>query len=217
VLVNDDEDAFAIYSAASNATLADVNATLSVTLFSAGAAGLGTTGIAAADIRVTSSSPSLLVSVIDDEEVCTDNDGVADLFSQSDTFLDADEHTAGAEDYFVCLAGATATSSVKDATVTISARRTDSTDAYTVIETVKVSVLGAVASLDLAIAGGYRYVVIDNEEVLDWFTIKGYDAAGNLLNGGNGTVTEGETLPSAPDNWEDNPENGDEDVVEPLD
>jgi hypothetical protein len=220
VLVNDDGDAFAIYSASANKAAADDNATLSVTLFSAGAAGLGTTGIAAADIRVTSSSPSLLVSVIDAGDVCTDNDAGADLFAQSDTFLDAAQHTAGGgggEDYFVCLAGATATSSVKDATVTISARRTDSTGAYTVIETVKVSVLGAVASLNLAIAGGYRYVVIDNEPVLDWFTIKGFDAAGNLLNGGNGTVTEGETLPSAPDNWEDNPENGDEDVVEPLD
>jgi len=217
VLANDDEDAFAIYSADSNETLADDTATLSVTLFSAGAAGAGTTGVATADIKVTSSSPSLLVSIIDDTELCTDNDGAADLFAQSDTFLDAIEHTEGGENYFVCLAGATATSSVKDATVTISARRTDSTGAYTVIETVNVSVLGAVASLDLAIAGGYKYVVVDNTAVLDWFTIKGYDAAGNLLNGGNGTVTEGEDLPSAPDNWVDNPENGDETVVAPLD
>ena len=218
VLDNDDADAFAIYSATANAADADDTATLSVTLFSAGAAGTGTTGVAAADIKVTSSSSSLLVSIIDDTEVCEDNDaGGADLFAQSDIFLDAVEHTATGENYFVCLAGATATSSVKDATVTISARRTDSTGAYTVIETVKVSVLGAVASLNLAIAGGYKYVAIENEPVLDWFTIKGFDAAGNLLNGGNGTVTEGEDLPSAPDNWADNPENGDETVVSPLD
>jgi hypothetical protein len=217
VLANDDDDAFAIYSATSNEAAADDTATLGVTLFSAGAAGLGTTGVAAADIKVTSSSSSLLVSIIDDGDVCTDNDAGDDLFAQSDTFLDAVQHTAAGEDYFVCLAGATATSSVKDATVTISARRTDSSGAYTVIDTVKVSVLGAVASLNLAIAGGYKYVAIDNEPVLDWFTIKGYDAAGNLLNGGNGTVTEGQSLPSAPDNWEDNPENGDETVVSPLD
>ncbi len=217
VLVNDDEDAFAIYSAVSNEPAASDTATLGVTLFSAGLAGEGTTGVATADIKVTSSSSSLLVSVIDAGDDCTDNDAGADLFAQSDTFLDADEHTVGGENYVVCLAGATATSSVKDATVTISARRTDSSGAYTVIETVKVSVLGAVDSLTLAIAGGYKYVVIDNEAVLDWFTIKGFDAAGNLLNGGDGTVTEGEDLPSAPDNWEDNPENGDETVVEPLD
>ena len=218
VLANDDDDAFAIYSATVNEAAASDTATLSVTLFSAGAAGEGTTGVAAADIKVTSSSSSLLVSIIDDTEVCTDNEaGEADLFAQSDTFLDAVEHTAAGENYFVCLAGATATSSVKDATVTISARRTDSSGAYTVIETVKVSVLGAVASLNLAIAGGYKYVAIDNEPVLDWFTITGFDAAGNLLNGGDGTVTEGEDLPSAPDNWEDNPENGDETVVSPLD
>jgi hypothetical protein len=217
VLANDDEDAFAIKSSVSNETLAAVGATLSVTLFSAGALGDGTTGVATADIKVTSSSPSLLVSVIDDGEACTANDGAADLFSQSDTFLDAVEHTVGGEDYFVCLAGATATSSVKDATVTISARRTDSTGAYTVIDTVKVSVLGAVDSLTLAIADGYKYVVVDNVAVPEWFSIKGFDAAGNLLNGGDGTVTEGETLPSAPNNWEDNPENGEETVVNPLD
>jgi hypothetical protein len=217
VLANDDDDAFAIYSATSNEAAADDTATLGVTLFSAGAAGLGTTGVAAADIKVTSSSSSLLVSIIDDGDVCTDNDAGDDLFAQSDTFLDAVQHTAAGEDYFVCLAGATATSSVKDATVTISARRTDSSGAYTVIETVKVSVLGAVASLNLAIAGGYKYVAIENEPVADWFTIKGFDAAGNLLNGGDGTVTEGESLPAAPANWEDNPENGDETVVSPLD
>ena len=216
VLANDDEDAFAIKSSVSNETLADADATLSVTLFSAGAAGEGTTIVGTADIKVTSSSPSLLVSVIDDGVACTANDDTADLFSQSDTFLDAIDHN-NLGDYFVCLAGATATSSVKDATVTISARRTDSTGAYTVIKTVKVSVLGAVASLNLAIAGGYKYVAIDNDPVLDWFTITGFDAAGNLLNGGDGTVTEGEDLPSAPDNWEDNPENGDETVVSPLD
>jgi hypothetical protein len=217
VLANDDEDAFAIKSSVSNATLAAVGATLSVTLFSAGALGDGTTIVPTADIKVTSSSSSLLVSIIDEGDACTDNDGDAELFAQSDTFLDAVEHTEDDADYVVCLAGATATSSVKDATVTISARRTDSSGAYTVIETVKVSVLGAVDSLTLAIAGGYKYVAIDNEAVLDWFTIKGFDAAGNLLNGGNGTVTEGNALPSAPDNWEDNPENGDETVVDPLD
>lgn len=220
VLANDDEDAFAIYSddadAAAGGAASD-NAWLSVTLFSAGAAGVGTTGIAEADIKASSSSSSLLVSIIDAGEACTDNDAGAGLFSQTDTYLDAQEDAAGDEEYIVCLAGATATSSVKNATVTISARDVDSTGSYIAIDTVTVSVLGPVASLDLAIAGGYKYVVIDNEPVLDWFTVKGYDAAGNLLNGGNGTVTEGEDLPSAPDNWDDNPENGDEGVVEPLD
>ena len=220
VLANDDEDAFAIYSddadAAAGGAASD-NAWLSVTLFSAGAAGVGTTGIAEADIKASSSSSSLLVSIIDADEACTDNDAGAGLFSQTDTYLDAQEDAAGDEEYIVCLAGATATSSVKNATVTISARDVDSTGSYIAIDTVTVSVLGPVASLDLAIAGGYKYVVIDNEPVLDWFTVKGYDAAGNLLNGGNGTVTEGEDLPSAPDNWDDNPENGDEGVVEPLD
>jgi len=220
VLANDDEDAFAIYSADADAAAAGAasdNAWLSVTLFSAGAAGVGTTGIADADIKASSSSSSLLVSIIDSGEDCTDNDAGAGLFSQTDTYLDANEDAAGDEEYIVCLAGATATSSVKNATVTISARDVDSTGSYIAIDTVTVSVLGPVASLDLAIAGGYKYVVIDNEPVLDWFTVKGYDAAGNLLNGGNGTVTEGEDLPSAPDNWDDNPENGDEGVVEPLD
>ena len=220
VLANDDEDAFAIYSADADAAAAGAasdNAWLSVTLFSAGAAGVGTTGIADADIKATSSSSSLLVSIIDTGEVCTDNDAGAGLFSQTDTYLDAAEDAAGDEEYIVCLAGATATSSVKNATVTISARDVDSDGAYIVIDTVTVSVLGPVASLSLAIADGYKYVVIDNTAVAEWFTIKGYDAASNLLNGGNSTVTEGEELPAAPDNWADNPENGDETVVSPLD
>ena len=220
VLANDDEDTFAFYSADSDAAAgggASDDAWLSVTLFSAGAAGEGTTGIADADIKATSSSSSLLVSIIDAGEVCTDNDAAAGLFSQTDTYLDANEDAAGDEEYIVCLAGATATSSVKNATVTISARDVDSTGAYIVIDTVTVSVLGPVAELELAIAGGYKYVVIDNDAVGSWFTVKGYDAADNLLNGGDGTVTEGEDLPSAPDNWDGNPENGDEDMVSPLD
>ena len=189
VYENDDADAWGIYSADAYAADTTNDARVEFTLFSAGASGDGTDGIAEADLKVTSSSSKLLVALPGD---------------------------AGEENYFVCLAASTATASVKDATVTISARDADSTGAYVTVATMSVSVFGPEATLTLSIVGGYKYVATDNASIDDWFKVVGKDAAGNVLNGADGTVTEGEEL-AAIDNWADNPENGDGDLVAPFD
>jgi len=139
-----------------------------------------------------------------------------DIFGQSDELGDVEETTAGDGDYTVCLAASTSTASVKDATVTISARDGDSSGAYTTVATMTVSVFGPEATLTLSIVGGYKYVATDNVAVDDWFKVIGKDAAGNVLNQGDGGVLEGVEL-AALSNWADNPENGDGDLVSPFD
>ena len=214
---NDDADAWGIYSADADAADTTDDARVEFTLFSAGASGTGTDGIAEADLKVASSSSKLLVALPDSGGDCVDMESDEDdIFGQTDELADVAEEDAGDENYFVCLAASTATASVKDATVTISARDADSTGAYTTVATMSVSVFGPEATLTLSIVGGYKYVATDNASIDDWFKVIGKDAAGNVLNGPDGAVTEGEEL-AAIDNWADNPENGDGDLVEPFD
>jgi len=218
VLLNDLETKYAFYSDDSDKASADDDAYVEFTLFSAGASGAGTTGIDEADIKVTSSSSKLLVAIADAGDDCTDLDGAgaATLFGQTDELGDVAEADGGGENYYVCFAASSATASVKNATVTISARDSDSTGAYTAVATLDVSVLGPEASLTLSIAGGYKYVATNNDAIDNWFKVIGLDAAGNRLNGANHDVTEGVEL-SAISNWADNPENGDGDAVNPFD
>jgi hypothetical protein len=143
-------------------------------------------------------------------------------FGQTDSTADVvDDYdvdggtVAGAGEYTLCLAADTATSAVST-TVTIKARAGDSTGSYVTVATLPVQVLGEVASLTASITDGYRYIANDNGALVDWLTIVGKDSAGNILNGGNGTITQYESLPAL-DNWDDNPENWEEDVIVFLD
>jgi hypothetical protein len=217
---NDDADAWGFYSADSDADdTSAADAAVVFTLFSAGSAGVGTDEIAVADLKVASSSSKLLVALPDTDggEDCTDMESDEDdIFGQSDELGDVVETNAGDGDYTVCLAASSSTGSVKDATVTISARDGDSSGAYTTVATMTVSVFGPEATLTLSIVGGYKYVATDNVAVDDWFKVIGKDAAGNVLNQGDGGVLEGVEL-AALSNWADNPENGDGDLVAPFD
>jgi len=226
IMDNDDADAWGFYSADANAVSTDDTAQIEFTLFSAGSSGEGTTPIEDADLKVTSNSSKLLVA-LPGVDSCEDMEsGADDIFGTSDELGDVaavdgfDDDGDGAdvldESYYVCLAASSGTASVKDATVTISARDQDSTGAYTTVATLSVSVFGPEATLTLSIVGGYKYVATDNAGIDDWFKVVGKDAAGNVLNGADGTVTEGEEL-AAIDNWADNPENGDGDLVAPFD
>ena len=215
--VNDLETLYGFYSADADKADAGDEVYVDFTLFSAGAAGLGTDVIDAADIKVTSSSSKLLVAIADNED-CTDLDGAgaATTFGQTDELGDVSGLRADDNEYYGCFAASSSTASVKDATVTISARDSDSTGAYTTVATMTVSVFGPEASLTLSIAGGYKYVATGNDAIDSWFKVIGKDAAGNVLNGGNHSVTEGFLL-NAISNWADNPENGDGDPVNAFD
>jgi len=217
VLLNDLETKYAFYSDDSDKAAADDDVYVDFTLFSSGSSGEGDDVIDVADIKATSSSSKLLVAIADDED-CTNLDGVgaATTFGQTDELGDVEGIGGDDNEYVVCFAASSATASVKNATVTISARDADSTGAYTAVATLDVSVLGPEASLTLSIAGGYKYVATGNDAIDSWFKVIGLDAAGNRLNGANHDVTEGESL-SAISNWADNPENGDGDTVNPFD
>ena len=215
LLENDDADAWGFYSADSDATVAEDNATLTFTLWSAGAAGVGTTEVASADLIATSSSSNLLVAWADKdtagEDTCEEIDGATDYFAKSDALPDTSEHTAGDGDYMLCVAAKEDDSSA-NATITIQARAADSTGSYVTVETVSVLVLGPTASLALSISDGFRYIANENTELDSWITVIGRDAAGNVLNGGDGSVTEGEDLADIAD-WDENPDNAQEDPI----
>jgi hypothetical protein len=141
-------------------------------------------------------------------------------FGQTDSAADVeDDYTvtggvdAGTGGYTLCLAADTATVAVAT-TVTIKARAADSTGSYVTVATLPVQVLGDLATLTASITDAYKYIANDNDDVAGWLTIVGKDSAGNLLNGGNGTITQYETLDSYDlADWEDNPENWDEESL----
>jgi hypothetical protein len=176
---------------------------------------VGTTEVASADLIATSSSSNLLVAWADKdtagEDTCEEIDGATDYFAKSDSLADTSEHTAGEGDYVLCVAAKEDDSSA-NATITIQARAGDSTGSYVTVETVSVLVLGPTASLALSISGGYKYIANENTELADWITVIGRDAAGNVLNGGDGSVTEGEDLADIA-NWDSNPDNAQEDQI----
>ena len=211
ILENDDADAWGFESDDSDAAVAEDTATLTFTLWSAGAAGDGTVSVPTADLIATSSSTSLLVAWanVDDEaeDTCEEIDeSGTDYFAKSDSLVDTSEHTEDEGDYVLCLAAAEDDSSA-NATIKIEARAGDSTGSYVTIDTVSVRVLGPTASLTLSITDGYKYIANENTELDSWITVVGKDAAGNVLNGADGSVTEGLELPAEIADWDDNPDN----------
>ena len=210
ILENDDADAWGFKSVDSDAVAAEDTATLTFTLFSTGAAGVGDDSVPTADLIATSSSTSLLVAWADNdvagEDTCEEIDGATDYFAKSDSLVDTSEHTAGDGDYVLCLAAAEDDSSA-NATIKIEARAGDSTGSYVTIDTLSVRALGPTASLTLSITDGYKYIANENTELDSWITVVGKDAAGNVLNGADGSVTEGLPLPADIADWDDNPDN----------
>jgi len=228
---DEDEDAqttetkWGFYSADSDDADASDTAEIEFTLFSdyqvVGGVREGDSPIAAADLIAESGSSKLKVAFAYDaagvEDDCSDLDsGAGDLnyFAQTDSIADVDEADGGEGNYLLCLAADTATTSVST-TVTLKARAADSTGAYVTVKVMPVQVLGAISSLTASITDSYRYIANDNEGLTGWVTIVAKDAAGNILNGGNGTITQFETLDNVND-WEDNPLNWEESVVDLL-
>jgi hypothetical protein len=142
------------------------------------------------------------------EEDCGDTD-VDDNFAASSSVVDvaaADGAGAYGDDmYYLCFAAkSVATAATSTITVTVDG---------VVATTFSVTAVGPIASLTASITDGFKYVAEDNTDVDDWFTIIAKDAAGVVINGLSTSVSN-ENLTIY--DWEDNPENVQESVVEPL-
>jgi hypothetical protein len=142
------------------------------------------------------------------EEDCGDTD-VDDNFAASSSVVDvaaADGAGAYGDDmYYLCFAAkSVATAATSTITVTVDG---------VVATTFSVTAVGPIASLTASITDGFKYVAEDNVDVDDWFTIIAKDAAGVVINGLSTSVSN-ENLTIY--DWEDNPENVQESVVEPL-
>jgi hypothetical protein len=204
---------YGFYSAVADDSDTTNNATISVELFSSFALNVetglreGGDNVVVADLIAQSGSSKLRVAWSAPEACVAMETGEADFFGQTDSVEDVAEATGV---YTLCLAADTDTSAVST-TVTIKARAGDSTGAYVTVATLPVQVLGDLASLTASITDGYRYIANDNNPVAAWLTIVGKDSAGNLLNGGNNTITQDVSLDAYnivdwdgnPDNWEE--------------
>ena len=174
-------------------------------LFTAGAAGAGTTALVVGPgdtLKATSSNSAVVVAWAYDNagtpDTCDDLDGV-DLtntdgaFSASDSVTDVipfgkdyAADNAGAvdtneddykadSDYVLCVAAKTATSA-GTSTITVSYNGTTA-------GSITVTAVGPVASLTASIADGYQYIAEDNEILASWIKVVAKDAAGTVING----------------------------------
>jgi len=175
---------------------------------------VGDTVVDGADIIVSSSNAKLKVAISDGDS-CEDMDsGGLDYFAQTDSVADMDDYDDDGWYYF-CLAADKSDTAV-NASITVKARAQDSTGDYVTVKTFPMQVLGEVATLTASIADGYKYIANDNYDLSDKISLIGKDSAGNLLNGGNGEITQFEGLWENVADWSDNPENWEEDTIQVI-
>jgi hypothetical protein len=203
---------------------ADNGAYFDIQLFYGGASGVGATAkqVEAADFKVESSNSKIKVAILDstadncadmDSETTGGDDEALDYFGQTDTVADM----ADVDGIYTFCVAADKSTTAAAGTITVKARAADSTGDYVTVKTLPFQVLGEVATLTASITDGYKYIANDNFGLDDWITITGKDSAGNILNGGNGDITQDWGLWESIDNWEDNPENWAEDQINFLD
>jgi len=216
-----DASKWGMYSADADDVLADDENYITVKLFYAGASGAGTEVVTEIDMTVESSNSKIKVAIQDGntcEEMDDTDAGVGDddldYFTQSDSVSDLADGAAAGE-YSFCVAGDKSTSAAVG-TITVKARAADSTGAYVTVAVIPFQMLGELSSLEASIADGYKYIVNDNEALIDWVAVTGKDSAGNVLNGANGSITQYEDIGDL-DNWEDNPDNWDDEQIDFLD
>jgi hypothetical protein len=217
-----DASKWGMYSVDSDDVVADDEAYISVKLYYAGSSGTGSAGseVTSIDMKVESSTSKIKVA-IEDGDTCEEMDdtvaGVGELdldyFAQTDSVDDLEDAAAGV--YSFCVAADKSTTAAVG-TITVKARAADSTGDYVTVKVIPFQVLGELSSLEASITDGYKYIVNDNDPLADWVTVVGKDSAGNVLNGGNGTITQYEDLGTL-DNWEDNPDNWDDEQIDFLD
>jgi hypothetical protein len=211
---------------------------IDVALFTAGTAGNGTTTL---DLTAANNEAAVLKATSSNSAVnvgwAYDND-TTDVLGEDGLDLDVlnDDGPDGFVDAVDCSGDITVgtTSSIKDVTgsdndatpsgvfrlcLASETVATAATSTVTItwdgatVATFTVTAVGPIASLTASITDGFKYVAEDNVVVDDWFTIIAKDAAGVQINGSDKSVSN-ENLTIY--DWEDNPENVQEDVVEPL-
>jgi hypothetical protein len=212
---------FGFLSDDSDQITADVDVSIVFGINSAGGANL-----TSADLKAVSSNSGVLVAwgYDDDgvEDTCDDIDGDGadddgtdnagdDAFKTTDIVLEAPDLGAAAGDYMLCLAGATTTSAATS-TVTIYAAAAG-TEEWVLLKTLTVTAIGSIASLELSITDGYKYVAEDNDAVNEWLTVIGKDSNGTIINGDEETISSGFDLVGTITEWEDNPLHNDEDTA----
>ena len=199
VFQNTTSKAFGFYSDDADKTVADDDVVLMFELFDVGSNNAGTSSLAAADLKAVSNNSNILVSwayatANGAPAACTALDGGSTLFATTDIVEDVDEGTAGDGDYYLCIAAKTATTAATG-TITVSASKvTDAASSWVTMKTVTVTAIGPLASLDLSLTDGYKYVAADGQGVAGALTVVGKDAAGTVLNGATGTITAGVEL-----------------------
>jgi hypothetical protein len=215
-----DATKWGMYSEDSDDVLASNEAEIGITLFYAGASGAGTEEVTEIDMQVESSTSKIKVAIRDgatclemDDTDGGGGDTALDYFAQSDSVSDLSDGDAG--EYYFCVAADKATTAAVG-TITVKARAADSTGAYVTVAVIPFQVLGELSSLEASITDGYKYIVNDNDPLADWLTVVGKDSAGNILNGGTGTITQYEDIGNL-DNWEDNPDNWEDEQIDFLD
>jgi len=214
------------YSDDSDDAAADDQVTVTFTLFSTyqvvDGVREGDDEVTEADLIAESGSSKLKVAWADGDD-CTEmeTDGL-NYFGQTDSAADVEDgyditagYSAGDGQYTLCLAADTSTTAVAT-TLTIKARASDSTGSYVTVATMPVQVLGEIATLTASIADGYKYIANDNYDLDGKISLIGKDSAGNLLNGGNGEITQFESLWENVYDWSDNPENWDAEVIQVI-
>jgi len=208
---------FGFYSDDADATVAENDATLTFKFFVAGANNVGTTELTTADLKAVSSNSNILVAWAYDDSgtaaVCEDLDvdgATASKFVTTDIVEDVPDGNAG--EYTLCVAAKTATTAATS-TITVSASKvTADASSWVTMKSVTVTAIGALASLQLSLTNGYRYVAGANDAIDGALTLVGKDSNGTVLNGATGSITAGVALSGIVESA-DNPENADEGAI----
>ena len=193
---------FGFQSSASTATVASATAAIGIQIFSAGAAGAGTTVYdLGTDLKLEATSSNSAVKVAwaydnaGDPAACTTLDGAGVLadstFGASDVVIAVDP-TANlvvvnpvlTQTYKLCLAAASATTA-GTSTITVKA-------GGAVAGTFTVTAVGPVASVTLSGADGGLRIAEGNGAVNNFWQIVAKDAAGVIINGASNSVSDEE-------------------------
>jgi hypothetical protein len=197
----------------------DTSVAIGINLFSAGAAGAGTTQYDLTSaindeviLKAVSSNSNIELGwayeTAGTEEDCGDTDVDANFAASASVVDVAAADGAGAygpDVFYLCFAAkAVTTAATSTITVTVDG---------VVATTFSVTAVGPVASLTASITDGYKYVAEDNAAIDEWFTIIAKDAAGVQING-SATSVSNETVTVS--DWTDQVENVQESQIVAL-
>lgn len=180
--------AFGFFSDDSDDVTASNDASIGIELFIDGAAGVGTTRY---DFETNRNDSVQLKAVSSNANVNigwaynsgpSAGDCVSDAtFGTSTTVVDVDSALDFGGQYYLCLAGETATTAATS-TITVTVNGV-------VAKTFTVTAIGPVASITASLTGGYKYLAEGNDILSEWLTVIAKDAAGVQINGASSSIS----------------------------